>query len=216
MFAINIHRSIRNHWVDTGAIYDTLTMQWHLRWFTNPALQWRHNERRHGVSNHQPHDCLLNRLFRRRSKKTSKLRVTGLCAGIHRWLVNFPHKGPVTRKMFPIDDVIMHCDADAHRHGCLVCTVGQRRWRTAVSHLPTWQGLVWCIMFITYSHKCTHRLIWVGGTVCQKIAIYKTLILSHGHFVFSVGGGGLNAVRWRTRHVWVSEVEDCNFRCMPR
>ena len=33
------------------------------------------------VSNHQPHDCLLNRLFRRRSKKTSKLRVTGLCAG---------------------------------------------------------------------------------------------------------------------------------------
>ena len=33
------------------------------------------------VSNHQPHDCLLNCLFRRRSKKTSKLRVTGLCAG---------------------------------------------------------------------------------------------------------------------------------------
>ena len=33
------------------------------------------------VSNHQPHDCLLNRLCRRRSKKTSKLHVTGLCAG---------------------------------------------------------------------------------------------------------------------------------------
>ena len=31
--------------------------------------------------NHQPHDCLLSQLFRRRSKKTSKLRVTGLCAG---------------------------------------------------------------------------------------------------------------------------------------
>ena len=43
-------------------------------------LRWRHNGR-DGVSNHQPHDCLLNRLFRRRSKKTSKLRVTGLCAG---------------------------------------------------------------------------------------------------------------------------------------
>ena len=50
------------------------------------ALQWRHN-RRDSVSNHQPHDCLLNRLFRRRSKKTSKLRVTGLCAGnSHRWI----------------------------------------------------------------------------------------------------------------------------------
>ena len=49
------------------------------QWKHNP-LQWRHNER-DGVSNHQHHDCLLNRLFRRRSKKTLKLRVTGLCAG---------------------------------------------------------------------------------------------------------------------------------------
>ena len=46
----------------------------------NKALQWRHNGR-DSVSNQQPHDCLLNRLFRRRSKKTSKLRVTGLCVG---------------------------------------------------------------------------------------------------------------------------------------
>ena len=45
-----------------------------------PALQWRHNGR-YGISYHQPHDCLLNRLFRRRSKKISKLRVTGLCEG---------------------------------------------------------------------------------------------------------------------------------------
>ena len=42
------------------------------------TLWWRHNGR-DSVSNHQPHDCLLKRLFRRRSKKTSKLRVTGLC-----------------------------------------------------------------------------------------------------------------------------------------
>ena len=43
------------------------------------TLQWRHNGR-DGVSNHQPHHCLLNRIFRRRSKKTSELRVTGLYA----------------------------------------------------------------------------------------------------------------------------------------
>ena len=47
---------------------------------TNGPLRWRHNGH-DSVSNHQPHDCLLKRLFRRRSKKTSKLRVTGLCAG---------------------------------------------------------------------------------------------------------------------------------------
>ena len=44
------------------------------------SLRWRHNGC-DSVSNHQPHHFLLNRLFRRRSKKTSKLRVTGLCAG---------------------------------------------------------------------------------------------------------------------------------------
>ena len=70
------------------------------------TLQRRHNGH-DSVSNHQPHDSLLNRLFRRRSKKKSKLRVTGLCAGIHRRPVNSPHKWPVTRKMFPFDDVIM-------------------------------------------------------------------------------------------------------------
>ena len=43
-------------------------------------LQWRHNGC-NGVSNHQPHNCLLNRLSRRRSEKTPKHRVTGLCAG---------------------------------------------------------------------------------------------------------------------------------------
>ena len=43
-------------------------------------MQWRHNGR-DVVSNHQPDDCLLSRLFKRRSKKTSKLRVTGLCVG---------------------------------------------------------------------------------------------------------------------------------------
>ena len=44
------------------------------------SLQWRHYGH-DAVSNHQPRDCLLNRLFRRRSKKTSKFRATGLCAG---------------------------------------------------------------------------------------------------------------------------------------
>ena len=44
------------------------------------SLQWRYNDR-HGVSNHRRPDCLINRLFRRGSKKTSKLRVTSLCEG---------------------------------------------------------------------------------------------------------------------------------------
>ena len=73
------------------------------------SLQWCHNAH-DDVSNHQPNDCLLTSLFRHWSKKTSKLRVTDLDRGIHRWPVNSPHKWPVTRKMFPFDNVIMVSD----------------------------------------------------------------------------------------------------------
>ena len=44
------------------------------------SLQWHHNGH-DSVSNHQPCECLLSRLIRRRSKKASKLRVIGLRAG---------------------------------------------------------------------------------------------------------------------------------------
>ena len=71
------------------------------------ALHWHHNDH-DGVSNHQPHGSLLNRLFRCRSKKTLKLHITGLCVGnFSPGPVNSPHKGPVKRKMFPFDDIIM-------------------------------------------------------------------------------------------------------------
>ena len=70
-------------------------------------LQWRHNER-DGVSNHQRHHCLFNRLFRRRLKKTSKLRVTGFCAGNSPVTGEFPtQRVSNAEKMFPFDDVII-------------------------------------------------------------------------------------------------------------
>ena len=67
-----------------GRVY----ISWYLIGIHNTS-QWRHNGR-DGVSNHQPHDCLLNRLFGRISKKTSKLRVTGLCAENSPWTGEFP------------------------------------------------------------------------------------------------------------------------------
>ena len=54
-----------------------------------PSLQWRHNES-DGVSNIRCLVCLLNRLFEGRSKKTQKLRVTGLCVGISPVTGEFP------------------------------------------------------------------------------------------------------------------------------
>ena len=56
------------------------------------SLWWRHNGC-DSVSNPQLHHCLHNRLFRRRSKKTSKLHVTGICEG------NSPETGEFPAQM---------------------------------------------------------------------------------------------------------------------
>ena len=64
-------------------------------------LQWHHNVY-DGIWNHQPQDCLLNRLSRRRSKKKHQSSATCFCVGNSP--ENSPHKGPVTQKMFPFDD----------------------------------------------------------------------------------------------------------------
>ena len=64
---------------------------------------------------------LLNRLFRRRSKNTSKLLVTGLYGGYPPVTGGFPLKGQVTPKMFPLDDVIMKC-RDEQKQWALIIT----------------------------------------------------------------------------------------------
>ena len=77
------------------------------------SVQWRLNGG-DCVSNHQPQNCLLNRLFRRRSKKTAKLRVTGLCAGNSPGTGESPHKWPVTQKM-----LWRHHEVNSFCHVCL-------------------------------------------------------------------------------------------------
>ena len=70
------------------------------------SLLWCHNGR-DGVSNHQPRDCLLYLHSGADQRKHQSSASLAFLRGIHRWPVNSPHKWPVTRKMFLIDDVIM-------------------------------------------------------------------------------------------------------------
>ena len=74
------------------------------------TVQWRHNGH-DGVSNHQPRDCLLNPLFREIKENINAPRQWPLClfrnTTRNRSPVNSPHKGPVTRKLLPSDDVIV-------------------------------------------------------------------------------------------------------------
>ena len=83
----------RRHWVQYGE--------------SSVRLQWRHNGR-DGVSNHQPRHCLLNRSYRRRTKKTSKLRVTGLCEGNSPVTDEFTAQMASNAENVPFDDVIMN------------------------------------------------------------------------------------------------------------
>ena len=76
---------------------------------TQQSLQWRHNER-DSVSNHQPHDCLPNRSTVYSGADQRKYQSSASLAfvkGIHRWSVNSPHKGPVSREVVPFDDITM-------------------------------------------------------------------------------------------------------------
>ena len=70
------------------------------------ALPWRHDVH-DVVSNFRRLDCLLSRLFRRRSEKTSKFCVTGLCEGNSPVTDEFPAQMASNAEMFPFDDVIM-------------------------------------------------------------------------------------------------------------
>ena len=110
MLLISYSRSLKQtdvHWISRG-----LNSCWNTKMgpkargkrFPLPrcfTLRWRHNGR-DVVSNRQPHDCLLNRLFRRRSKKTSKLRGTGLSAGNSPVTGEFPAQRASNQENVPI------------------------------------------------------------------------------------------------------------------
>ena len=56
----------------------------------------------------------------RKRESSASLAFVG---GIHRGPVNSPHKWPVTRKMFPFDDVIMTCECQPEMVDGDICKV---------------------------------------------------------------------------------------------
>ena len=121
------------------------------------SLKWRHNER-YGVSNHQPHDFLLNRLFRRTSKKTPKLRVTGLCAG------NSPVTGEFPAQMATsVENVSIwwrHHDfpANTQRNNSVIVTYISTQYNVG-THL----GLRQCQSNLVYE-----RINYLTASVCNS------------------------------------------------
>ena len=144
---------------------------------------WRHNGP-DSVSNHQPYDCLPNRLFRRRSKKSSKFRVTGLCAGIHRRPVNSPHKWPVSRKMFPFDDVIMN------RVQLTTVSKEIHAWHLPPPHhkLPVMWIVFLCLELnmqlnsCSTNHNCVQTITFmIGSSAIVYFCVTPNYIMNHSY-----------------------------------
>ena len=100
-------------------------------------LQWRHNGG-DGVSSHQPHDRLLNHLFRRRSKKISKLRATDLCAVNSSVTGEFPAQRPSNADNDSIwwrHDDLTHCGLRIKRNAVMLCAKVRRTGTNHISRI---------------------------------------------------------------------------------
>ena len=129
------------------------------------SLQWRHNGH-DSVSSHQPHDCLLNRLFRRRSKKTSNLRVTDLCAGNSPGTGEFP--GQMASNTENVSIWWRHHDIDL------------TQWRAWVSSFEQiWAWILTVASVIELGYALAFVQVGAGPLFSTKaLPIYK-LILTH-------------------------------------
>ena len=85
----------------------SVTPECFFRYFES-SLQWRHNE--HMLSSQITsltvvYSTIYSGTDQRKHQSSGSL---AFVRGIHWWPVNSPHKGPVTRKMFPFDYIICH------------------------------------------------------------------------------------------------------------
>ena len=88
---------------------------------------------RQSVSHNRPPDCFFNSSLRLATKKPSRSAL--------RWPVNSPHKGPLTGRMFPFDNVIMlnECHVDSNLITCRSDHKGFTKcikWLISAHHLP--------------------------------------------------------------------------------
>ena len=137
---------------------------------SNETLQWRHN-RRDSVSNHQPHDCFLNRLFRHR-KKTSKLRVTGLWEGNSPVTGEFPAQMASNRgKCF----LLMTSSWLDHEQPCWIMDPYiQRRKIPTPSYCRELMSNIILCFFKTINNKACHPVNNNQQLFLSALIIYKS------------------------------------------
>ena len=87
--------------------------------------------------------------------------------GIHRWPVNSPHKGPVTRKMIPFDDVVMCCYKTCKHLRNFHRKIKQEYWLNVLQvrfNAWTTNAVLWCISCLFVKEKALKRykdMLWI-------------------------------------------------------
>ena len=107
-----------NLWATVNGFIITVTSWW-ARWLSNQRCL----------------DCLFNRRLRRRSKKTSKLRVTGLCDGISLVTAGFPWQRANNAENVSIW---------WHHHDSVHHGISLIQWFAFILHLSNIIICVWC------------------------------------------------------------------------
>ena len=159
-----------------------------------------------GVSNHRRLDYLLNRLFKRRSKKTSKAHVTGLCEG----------KPPVTGGFLSQRDSNAENVSIWWRHYEQNCTQSRRLWMYDVSRLfstlwpsdATWRRRSWPTQFQVMAGCLTalnHYLnqFWLTSSEVFLYSPDNNFTDWLNSFIMSLS----DTVRWKQIHSWNTTVQ---------
>ena len=98
--------------------------------------------------------------------------------GIHRWPVNSPHKGTVTRKMFPFDDVIIWCFGHGIHTISLLRVITNTLWAQA----NCWgRTLSYCKSSILKLHSVGNALLFscgLGPCKCCRSGVNKSTYTS--------------------------------------
>ena len=147
------------HWQVTSTPKDITRTSWWARWrLKSPA---------------SPHQSSATQAFVRR---------------IHRWPVNSPHKGPVTRKMFPFDDVSMNAP------NLKTNIMSMYSWgQPTLNVVQLWQGnvrFIWSLLIYI-----SPREAWDGTDKIRSQRGYIKPMLDHDVMTwtcFSIAGPRLN------------------------
>ena len=150
LLVLNEHNVLQCKPIEVSEVYHGLVLScidWLYKKYS-PALQkcitstWCD---RHGVSNNRTIECLFNSLFRLTTGDIKGPRYWPFVRGIHRWPVDSPHTGPVTRKIFTFFDII-------NDYACF----------TLLSHV--YMGNAWrrlCGMFGCFAWRLLKSSLWI-------------------------------------------------------